>query len=37
MSRGRDREKLRESFDDPEYHCERWAPFVHAYPMSDRK
>ena len=30
VSGGRDRQKLRESFDDPQYDCERWAPFIHA-------
>ena len=37
MSRGRDGEKLCESFDDPQYHGEHWAPFVHAYPTSNSK
>jgi hypothetical protein len=33
VSRGRDGQELSESLDDPQYYCERWAPFIHAYTM----
>ena len=33
MSRGRDGQELSQSFDDSQYYCERWAPFIHAYTM----